>query len=107
MSFVAGPGLCIAKAQLKSYEARLQYRLAELRGALITAARQGYAGSLRNSNMKCAQENLRQLAEIYRAGIHARRDLRLHIRYSSGAPSRSVIGGMVFKLTETDTCCAL
>ena len=57
--------------------------------------------------MKCAQENLRQLAAIYRAGIHARRDLRLHIRYSSGMPSRSMIGGIVFKLTETDTCCAL
>jgi len=39
--------------------------------------------------------------------IHARRDLRLHIRYSSGMPSRTMIGGIVFKLAETDTCCAL
>ena len=58
--------------------------------------------------MKCAQENLRQLADDFIvAGIHARRDLRLHIRYSSGMPSRSMIGGIVFKLAETDTCCAL
>ena len=41
MSLVAGPRLCVAKAQLKSYAARLPYRLAELSGALITAAGKG------------------------------------------------------------------
>ena len=41
----------------------------------------------------------RKLATTYNdfivAGIHARRDLRLHIRYSSGMPSRTMIGGIV------------
>ena len=44
---------------------------------------------------------------FYRCRNHARRDLLLHIRYSSGMPSRTMIGVIVFKLAETDTCCAL
>ena len=45
--------------------------------------------------MKCAQENLRQLATILSLEEFTRRDLRLHIRYSSGMPSRTMIGGIV------------
>ena len=57
--------------------------------------------------MKChATTNLRQLSTILSLQ-DARRDLLLHIRYSSGMPSRTMIGGIVFKLAETDTCCAL
>ena len=44
--------------------------------------------------MKCAQENLRQLATILSLEEFTRRDLRLHIRHSSGMPSRTMIGGI-------------
>ena len=57
--------------------------------------------------MKWRKKTCDNLQRFIVAGIHARRDLRLHIRYSSGMPSRTMVGGIVFKLAETDTCCAL
>ena len=52
------------------------------------------------------QEKL-QLATIFIvAGIQASRDWQLHIRYSSDISSRTLIGGMVPRLADADTCYA-
>jgi hypothetical protein len=101
----------IAKAQLKSYGARLQYRLAELSGALITAAglasgglpsfgwkrhgRVAARGALSNSHMKCAKENLRQLATIYRCQISRAAGFATARPVLFRHASRAMIGGIV------------